>query len=319
MDVAKMVTATFSLTPRVLTVTRTGSGTGTVTSAPTGINCGADCTEPYDNNTVVTLTAAPAANADFSGFTGGGCSGTATTCMVTMDAAKTVTATFVLKSRTLTVTKAGTGSGTVTSSPVGIDCGADCTQDYTDGVQVNLVATPASGSTFTGFSGPGCSGSGVCSVVMDQARTITATFAAIPPPPPPPPPPIAVPPPAPPPPPPIAAPTRRAGSLSATVTPSRDTRAPYAFRTSGRLTLPSGMTRAQGCSGRVSVQVKRGTRTISTRRVTLTSTCTYSSRVSFANRSRFGSATRLKFTARFLGNARVSPDSAPSRFARIRR
>ena len=129
---------------------------------------------------MVTLTAAPAADANFSGFTGGGCSGTGTTCMVTMDAAKTVTATFVLKSRTLTVTKAGTGSGTVTSSPVGIDCGADCTQDYDDGVQVNLVATPASGSTFAGFSGPGCSGTGVCTVTMDQARTVTATFTAIP-------------------------------------------------------------------------------------------------------------------------------------------
>jgi hypothetical protein len=103
------------------------------------------------------------------------------------------------------------------------------------------------------------------------------------------------------------------------VSPSRDTTAPFAFRTSGRLTLPSGITRAQGCNGRVSVQVKRGTRTISTRRVNLTSTCTYSSRVSFANRSRFGSATRLKFTARFLGNALVLPDSASSRFARIRR
>jgi hypothetical protein len=155
---------------------------------------------------------------------------------------------------------------------------------------------------------------------MSATRMVIATFTAnavTPPPPPPPPPPAVVPPP-PPPPPPATVPPRRAGSLSAAVSPSRDTRAPYVFRTTGKLTLPSGMTRAQGCNGRVSVQIKRGNTTISTRRVTLSSTCTYSARVSFSDRSRFGSASRLKITARFLGNARVLPDAAPSRFARVR-
>ena len=139
--------------------------------------------------------------------------------------------------------------------------------------------------------------------------------------PPPPPAPITAPPPAPP-----ANPitggvqvTPRKGTLSARVTPSRKLTAPFRFRTSGKLTLPSGITNAAGCKGRVSVQVKRGSSTISTRRVTLSNTCTYSSTVSFANRRRFGSATRLKFTARYLGSALVSPVSARSVFARLRR
>lgn len=139
--------------------------------------------------------------------------------------------------------------------------------------------------------------------------------------PPPPPAPIAAPPP-PPPPGPIAGGVMavpRKGTLSARVTPSRKLTAPFRFRTSGKLSLPSGITAAAGCNGRVSVQVKRGSSTISTRRVTLSKTCTYSSTVSFANRRRFGSATRLKFTARYLGNSLVSPVAAKSVFARIRR
>ena len=319
MDQAQTVTATFALIPRALTVTKAGAGSGTVTSTPGGIACGADCAQDYDHGTAVTLTAAAAAGSSFTGFTGAGCSGAGTTCVVTMDQARTATATFALLPRTLTVTKAGAGSGTVTSSPSGITCAPDCTQAYDNGTPVTLTADPASGSTFAGFTGAGCSGAGTtCVVTMDDARSVTATFGLTPPPPPPPPPPPAVVPPPPPPPPPAAPPARRSGSLSASVTPSRDLRAPFSFRTTGRLTRPSGITQAAGCNGRVSIQVKRGNTTISTRRVTLSSTCTFSSRVSFSSRSRFGSATRLKFTARFLGNALILPDAAPSRFARIR-
>lgn len=330
MDQAKTVTARF-IVPRTLTVTRTGNGSGSVTSAPAGITCGADCTEDYDNGTSVTLTAVPVAGTTtFTGFTGSGCSGTATTCVVTMDAAKAVTARFILTPRTLTVSKDGTGEGTVTSNPTGIACGADCTQDYDHGTLVSVLANPAAGSTFAGFTGAGCSGTDtVCQVHMTQAAAVTATFtrtSTAPPPPPaaaPPPAPAPPPPPGgdatPPPPPPAAAVVRRRGSLSARVTPSTDLRVPFVFRTTGRLTLPSGVTRAQGCKGRVSVQVKRGGTTISTRRVSLTRSCTYSLRVSFGNSRRFGRSKKLKFTARFLGNALVLRDTAPSRFVRVRR
>ena len=74
-----------------LSVTRTGSGQ--VTSAPSGIACGADCSELFSPNAVVTLTAAPEAGWVFSGW-GGACTGTQATCQVTMDATKSVAATF---------------------------------------------------------------------------------------------------------------------------------------------------------------------------------------------------------------------------------
>ena len=77
---------------------------------------------------------------------------------------------------TLTVTKAGTGSGTVTSNPAGINCGADCSEAYNQGTSVTLTATPDSGSTFTGWSGA-CSGTGACIVNMTSDKAVTAAFA----------------------------------------------------------------------------------------------------------------------------------------------
>ena len=53
----------------------------------------------------------------------------------------------------LTVTKLGTGTGTVTSNPVGIDCGTDCTEYYKIGTEVTLTATPDAGSVFAAWSG----------------------------------------------------------------------------------------------------------------------------------------------------------------------
>jgi hypothetical protein len=80
--------------PQTLTVSKAGAGQGTVTSNPSGISCGADCTQDYAYNTSVVLTAAPAVGFTFGGWTGGGCSGTALTCTVSMTAARNVTATF---------------------------------------------------------------------------------------------------------------------------------------------------------------------------------------------------------------------------------
>jgi 6-phosphogluconolactonase (cycloisomerase 2 family) len=79
----------------------------------------------------------------------------------------------------LGATKAGTGSGTVASTPAGIDCGSTCASDFPYGSQVALTATPAAGSTFSGWSGD-CTGSAGCTVVIDQARSVVASFALIP-------------------------------------------------------------------------------------------------------------------------------------------
>src|SRR5262249_22317286 len=97
-------------------------------------------------------------------------------CVVTLNAATTVTATFVQSSFALTVSKAGTGSGTVTSSPAGINCGATCTVSFTSGTVVTLTASASTGSTFTGWSGGGCTGTGTCVVTLNAATTVTATF-----------------------------------------------------------------------------------------------------------------------------------------------
>jgi hypothetical protein len=79
----------------------------------------------------------------------------------------------------LTVTKTGNGSGAVTSSPVGISCGPDCSADFISDTVVTLTATPENGSTFTGWSGD-CIGTGACTVSMDTAKSVTATFSLLP-------------------------------------------------------------------------------------------------------------------------------------------
>jgi len=75
----------------------------------------------------------------------------------------------------LTVAKAGTGAGTVTSNVGGINCGATCSASYSSGASVILTAVATTG-TFTGWSGAGCSGIGTCTVLMSSARIATATF-----------------------------------------------------------------------------------------------------------------------------------------------
>jgi hypothetical protein len=75
----------------------------------------------------------------------------------------------------LAVVPAGSGSGAVTSSPAGINCGAICSMSYLSGTTVTLNATPAAGSTFIGWGGA-CGGSGRCTVLANANSTITATF-----------------------------------------------------------------------------------------------------------------------------------------------
>jgi subtilisin family serine protease len=79
---------------------------------------------------------------------------------------------------TLSVAKAGAGSGTVTSSPAGISCGSDCSQSYGHGTVVQLTATPTAGSTFAGWSGDGDCSDG--EVTMTADVSCTAAFDPIP-------------------------------------------------------------------------------------------------------------------------------------------
>jgi hypothetical protein len=170
------VAATFSPAPpgRVsFTVTLAGGGSGTVISTPAGISCPTACAAPFPIGTVVSLAAVPAAGSTFTGWSGGGCSGTGP-CRVTLAAATAVTATFTTQSFTLTVAKIGTGTGTVTGG--GINCGATCTVTVPFGTQVTLAAAAAPASAFAGWSGGGCGGTAGCTVTVNAALTVTARF-----------------------------------------------------------------------------------------------------------------------------------------------
>ena len=78
----------------------------------------------------------------------------------------------------LSVSKAGSGAGSVVSAPGGINCGTVCSGAYLAGTAVTLTAAPASGSTFTGWSGGGCSGTAPCTISGNGSVAVTATFAA---------------------------------------------------------------------------------------------------------------------------------------------
>lgn len=80
--------------------------------------------------------------------------------------------------RDLAVVKGGSGQGAITSSPAGINCGTDCTEVYDDWTEITLTAVPEAGSTFQGWSGGGCSGTGSCTFRMASDISVSATFAA---------------------------------------------------------------------------------------------------------------------------------------------
>jgi uncharacterized repeat protein (TIGR02543 family) len=156
-----------------LTVTKAGTGSGTVISTPPGILCGLVCTAPFATGSTVNLRATPNEGSVFTGWSGA-CTG-AGTCNVTTNGDQSVTATFGPANFILTVNETGNGSGSVTSNPPGITCPDVCSSSFPTGSQVTLTATPAQGFTFTGWSGP-CSGTGTCSVTMNSNQTVTANF-----------------------------------------------------------------------------------------------------------------------------------------------
>jgi len=170
------ITATFTLEQHPLTVSN--SGGGRVVSDVPGIDCGpggVSCSAVYDYGTVVTLTATPDPGATFLGWTGD-CEGTGP-CIAIIDHARNVGAVF---GQSLNVVKAGTGIGTVTTDIGGFACDPACSGGVVQidtGASVTLTATPDVGCSFAGWSGDGCSGTAPCTLTMDQARTVTASFS----------------------------------------------------------------------------------------------------------------------------------------------
>jgi len=168
-----------------LGVSLTGSGGGSVTSDPTGIACPEACRYAYEPDTQVTLTASPAPDSTFTGWSGGGCSGTGA-CEVSSKADTNVIADFSklpppppeLPAHELTIDLDGNGRGSVEDGTRAIACPPACSHSYAAGRQVTLVPTPAPGSTFAGWSG-GCTGVDACRLIVGADTTLTATFEKI--------------------------------------------------------------------------------------------------------------------------------------------
>lgn len=172
------VTATFSYVgTNTVSISKTGSGSGVVTSQAGGISCGATCSTTLTTGSQVVLFASASQGSMFTGWSGGGCSGTFP-CAVVLNADTTVAANFLDTTKTslLTIAKTGTGGGTVTTSPSGISCGSTCTASFVQGLPLTLTATPIAGSTFTGWSGGGCSGNQTCALSLSADTQVTANF-----------------------------------------------------------------------------------------------------------------------------------------------
>lgn len=183
----RAVSATFALEPQwveyLVSVRTIGTGKGTVTSLPTGIECPGTCRGEYVFNSSLTLIATPAPGSEFDHWSVSAC-GASTTCTTTVRSSRRIDAIFVaVGKRTLSVAKAGSGQGTVLSKPAGIECGAKCSAELDVKTKVVLSATASPGSTFTGWSGEGCSGAKTCRVLMNEVRDVTASFAKSPAPP----------------------------------------------------------------------------------------------------------------------------------------
>ncbi|RYY99865.1 MAG: carbohydrate-binding protein [Chitinophagaceae bacterium] len=133
---------------------------GTVSGNPAGSS--------FTSGTTVTLTATPAAGYTFTGWSGSA-TGTANPITITMDANKTLTANYAAQAPTqysLSVTTSG--SGTVSGNPAG--------GTYTAGTVVTLTATPASGYSFSGWSGALSGSANPATITMDASKSVSAVF-----------------------------------------------------------------------------------------------------------------------------------------------
>jgi hypothetical protein len=165
-----------------LSVAKTGDGVGTITSSPSGIDCGDDCTDSFIQGQIVTLTAS-AGNESAFAYWSGACTGTQSTCSLNMLSNLTVTAHFVSESTSFTkqlhrLFVIRLGNGTITSDDDKISCPTDCNEKYYEGTTVTLTAIANAGSKFEEWrpTSLGCSDD-TCTVTMDSAKTVIAVFA----------------------------------------------------------------------------------------------------------------------------------------------
>ena len=182
-------------TVKALTISGGGTGNGTVTSSPAGINCtitngvaaATGCSAQFTSGVTVTLTATAKSGSSFVGWLGA-CTGLVS-CRPVMNQNQAVTARFLKGPFTLKIAGggSGTGSGRVRSQTgltPAINCtitsgtaaATGCSASYPAGKVVTLTATASTGQTFAGWSTP-CSGTGTCQLTMKEPRTMYAAFA----------------------------------------------------------------------------------------------------------------------------------------------
>lgn len=172
-----------------VTVTKSGTGGGNVSSADTLIACGNKCVSPYPEAQAVTLTAQANSGSTFAGWAGA-CTGTQTTCNVSALGRVQVTATFNAIPKTgggggggggttggsfkLSVGRSNTG--TISSDVSGINCGNSCSAAFASGAVVKLTATPAAGKSFVNWTGA-CTGTApTCTVTLTKDTSVQAVF-----------------------------------------------------------------------------------------------------------------------------------------------
>jgi hypothetical protein len=162
----------------IASVTVTPAPGGTITGAR--ISCGdaeTRCTRLANPDTTLTLTAEADPGAVLLGWTGA-CvtAGVSPTCNLPALGDKLVSAVFGYP---LSVEVTGTGGGTVTSTPAGIDCGSGCAATFPAGSTVELEAAADSASAFEGWGGA-CTGTApTCTVVVSSVTDVTASFASV--------------------------------------------------------------------------------------------------------------------------------------------
>jgi YVTN family beta-propeller protein len=165
-----------SANPLAFTYAFTGTNASDFTEGP-GDTCGTDGGQlPANSICTVSVVFTPSTNgSEGGGLTfsdnSNGISGSSQTVQLT--GSGSAVPTF-----TLSVAEAGSGLGSVSSTPTGINCQPNCSSAFNQGASVTLTATPLAGSTFAGWSGA-CTGTGSCIVNMNSNQTVTATFNLI--------------------------------------------------------------------------------------------------------------------------------------------